>query len=423
MRYLPADRGVRRNFIWAALNGALFEFGASFADVGTIVPAFLGRLGSGPVAVGAAATIARFGWLLPQLFAANYAQGLRYRKPIYLVGGGGRAVSLGLLAAVLLAWPATPDAGAMLPLLVVFFALWTAYSFSAGLAGVPYNDVIARTIPSDWRSRLLAVRLFAGGALAVGSAFLVREILREAPGPSLQPYALIFAAGAVILALSTVCFARIQEPPAHAVDGRPAFGAFLREGLEVLRADRRFRLFLWAQLLGGVTRMSAPFYLLHAQRVSRVPELEVGTFLAAYMIGSVVLNPLWGWWGDRRGKLSLVRVLTWISAVSPLIAIVLSFAAVAGSMSLAAYALIFFFVGAAVAGDVVGELGYLMELSPDERRPEYSGYMNALVAPSRLLPFAGGLIALWSFDLLFVIAVVGVVARLVVLARLESAAR
>lgn len=421
-RYLPADRAVRRNFVWAALNGALFEFGASFADVGTIVAAFLGRLGAGALTVGTAATIARFGWLLPQLFTANYAQGVPYRKPIYLVGGGGRAVSLGLLAAVLLAWPAAHDGGASLPLLVAFFAFWTAYSFIAGLAGVPYNDVIARTIPPDWRSRLLAVRLFAGGALAVGGGLVIRGILREAPGTSLEPYALVFAAGAVILALSTACFARIQEPPAPAVAGRPAFSAFLRDGLDVLGADRRFRLFLYAQLLGGVTRMSAPFYLLQAQRVSRIPELEVGTFLAAQMIGSVLLNPLWGWWGDRRGKLSLVNALTGISAVSPLLAIVLSLVAVPESMPVAGYALIFFFLGATMTGEIVGDLGYLMEISPDDRRPEYSGYMNALVAPSRLLPFVGGVIvALWSFQLLFVIAAVAVVARLAALARLEPA--
>ncbi len=110
--------------------------------------------------------------------------------------------------------------------------------------------------------------------------------------------------------------------------------------------------------------MSAPFYLLQAQRGSRIPELEVGTFLAAQMIGSVVLNPLWGWWGDRRGKLSLLKVLTGISAVSPLLAIVLPLAAVPESMSLAGYALIFFFVGTAMTGDVGGELGYLMEISP-----------------------------------------------------------
>ena len=38
-------------------------------------------------------------------------------------------------------------------------------------------------------------------------------------------------------------------------------------------------------------------------------------------------------------------------------------------------------------------LGYLMEISPDDRRPAYSGYFNAFVAPAALLPIAGAAIA------------------------------
>jgi len=67
----------RRNFLWAALNGALFEFGASFADTGTVVATFLGRLTPAPMAVGAAAAIARFGWLVPQLFVLADGRGRR----------------------------------------------------------------------------------------------------------------------------------------------------------------------------------------------------------------------------------------------------------------------------------------------------------------------------------------------------------
>ncbi|MBI4636498.1 MAG: hypothetical protein HY727_09145 [Candidatus Rokubacteria bacterium] len=72
---LPPEPAVRRNFRWAALNGALFEFGAAFAETGTMVAAFLTRMAAGPLAVGAAAAIARFGWFFPQLFAAHYARG------------------------------------------------------------------------------------------------------------------------------------------------------------------------------------------------------------------------------------------------------------------------------------------------------------------------------------------------------------
>lgn len=74
--------------------------------------------------------------------------------------------------------------------------------------------------------------------------------------------------------------------------------------MEVVRLDRRFRLFLYAQWLGGVTRMVLPFYIVQARTVGGLPELEVGTLLAAQAVGGIALNPLWGWWGDRRGKLS-----------------------------------------------------------------------------------------------------------------------
>ena len=177
---LPPEPAVRRNFRWAALNGALFEFGAAFAETGTVVAAFLTRMAAGPLAVGAAAAIARFGWVFPQLFAAHYAGGLPYRKPIYLIGGGGRAVALGILALVLLVVPAETGA-APVPVLAFFFALWTVFSFVAGLAGPSYNDVIARAIPSDWRSRLLATRLFVGGALAAAGGLLIRAILGAHP--------------------------------------------------------------------------------------------------------------------------------------------------------------------------------------------------------------------------------------------------
>jgi hypothetical protein len=33
-----------------------------------------------------------------------------------------------------------------------------------------------------------------------------------------------------------------------------------------------------------------------------------------------------------------------------------------------------------------------MEISPDDQRPAYSGYFNAIVAPAALLPLAGAVV-------------------------------
>lgn len=38
---------------------------------------------------------------------------------------------------------------------------------------------------------------------------------------------------------------------------------------------------------------------------------------------------------------------------------------------------------------MIAQLGYLMEISPEDARPAYSGYLNMLVAPVTLSPLVG----------------------------------
>jgi len=370
-------------------------------DAGTVLAALLTNLTGAALAVGAAESIRRYGWLVPQLFAAGYARGRRYRKPIYLFAGGGRALALAVLASVLLLLrDARPTV-----LLTVFFALWTTFAFVSGVAGVPYNDIVGRTIPAARRSTFLAVRFFAGGLLGVGAGMLIRAILRRSNILAFPAnYALIFGLGAGVLALSTLCFALMREPPAP-VEGRPIrFRAFLGEGLQVLGTDRRFRLFLVVQWLAGVTLMAAPLYVVQARR-GGLAEAEVGTLIVAQMAGQLASNPLWGLWGDRRGKLSLLKGLAVTGVVGPLLGLVMPRAA-DPRLILAGYAIVFFFfLGAVAGGQIIGDLSYLMELSPDERRPEYTGYLNALVAPTRLFPLlAAGLADGVGFGPVFAVA-------------------
>ena len=386
-----------------------------------MLPVFLGNLTASSAIIGAAESIRRYGWLVPQLFVANYVQTRRFRKPVYLFAGFGRAAFVALLAGFLfLGGQETQNL-----LLIVFFVTWIGYSFVSGLAGVPYNDVVGRVIPSQRRSTFLAIRFLGGGLLAVGAGLLIRFILA---GPSSFPfnYALIFALGATTLAVSSVAFSRICEPAAPVETDRQPFRDFLRGGWRTFKKDRRFRLFYFYELLAGVTAMALPFYVLQARRVSALHEAAVGTLLAVQQAGNVVSNPLWGVWGDRLGKLSLLKGLSWSAAISPMIALAIPLFLPQGSdnarpLVLAAYGAVFFFIGSLLSGETVGHLGYLIEISPDEKRAEYSGFMNTFVAPVRLLPvLAGALVDLVSFQILFALALFSVVGRLWLLAHLEK---
>ena len=82
----------------------------------------------------------------------------------------------------------------------------------AGVVGDPYNDIVARAVPSSRRSRLLAVRFFGSGILALIVAFAAHEILNRL---EFQPgYAAILLLGAVGLAISAT-FSCLPENRSH----------------------------------------------------------------------------------------------------------------------------------------------------------------------------------------------------------------
>lgn len=377
-----ADSGLRFRRIAAA--GIFFQGGAAAVDAGTIVAALVNSLTGSAFAVGAAAAIARYGWLFPQLFVAYGAQRRPRRLLYYSVGAFGRVACLAAICVLLFAVPRDLPQAAILG----FFVLWTLYAFVSGIVAVPYNDIVARAIPSAQRSRLLAWRFFGGGLLALAVAAAASRLLGAAAFPA--DYALVLLLGLALLLISALCFLSAGEqdaPPAREItDG---FTDFLRRGVSIFRHDRCFRLFVQARWLDGAATMALPFYVVEATK-SGAPPSAVAVLLAAQTAGALLSNPLWGWWGDRLGKRELLQAVAVLGALPPLLTLFLIASGIAGTTAtLPWFTMVFALLGAAGNGGTIAQLGYLMEISPDDERPAYSGYFNAIVAPAALLPLAG----------------------------------
>ena len=337
--------------------------------------------------------------------------------PFYCAGAFGRAACLAGLAALL--W-----FGTELPrswLIVLFFVLWTMYALIGGIVAVPYNDIVARAVPSQRRSRLLAIRFFGGGLLALVVAAAAHAAFGALPFPEAHG-ALLFLAASLLLA-SALFFVSAGEPHATADAAADAsFVKFLHAGLTTLREDRRFRLFAIAQWLGGAAAMALPFYILQALKASEFAAVAA-TLLGAQTVGALLSNWLWGWWGDRRGKLSLLGVVTCLGLLPPLL--MLTWIAISAQgfevAALPCYMIVFSLLGAASNGGTVAQLGYLMEISPEDWRPAYSGYFNALVAPATLLPLVGALIVqAVSLAGVFAVSAFAIVLQMVVINRLKN---
>ncbi|HHK73611.1 MAG TPA: MFS transporter [Rhizobiales bacterium] len=408
MNSVNKDSPTRQNkkrFSGIAIAGITFQAGSAAVDSSTIMAALVHQLTGNPVAVGAVTAILRFGWLFPQIFVGFLAGRGHSSLYYYRIGAFGRATALAILALLL-------ALGQNLPphiLAVAVMILWTAYAFVSGIVAVPYNDIVARSVPSKRRSRLLATRFFGGGILALGVAAIADRLVGHLPFPA--SYAAILAMAALLMYVSSSVFTALGEPETAKSTGKPeGFIAYLREGVVVFRKDSRFRHFVFAQWCGGAVLIAMPFYVVQAS-ANGFDLTRIALLLAAQTAGALVSNALWGWWGDHHGKGSLLETIAIGRIFPPLCVLALGVWGSGLTTALfAVYIALFFILGALMNGLTIAVIGFLMEISPDDRRPAYSGYLNALTAPAFLFPLLGGVFA--SFTSLTPVFIISMLAAL-----------
>jgi Major Facilitator Superfamily len=407
----------KSRFRSVTLAGISFQAGSAAVDSATIMSALVFQLTGSPLLVGAVPAILRFGWLSPQLIVGFFAQRAGSSMKFYVFGAFGRALCMAALALVLWLGAGWPVAA----LSVIVMALWTLYAFISGIVAVPYNDIVARAVPSNLRSRLLALRFFGGGLLALGVVAIADRMMVGLDFP--RSYAAIIGLASVLMFVSSFVFTAMGEPQTpRSSDPKPGFMSYLRDGVQVFRSDARFARFVYAQWFGGAVLMALPFYVVFAS-TNGVALDRVAILLGAQTIGALLSNPLWGWWGDHLGKVSLLRAIAIARVVPPLMMLGLilvpeqasGFAGMFG-----VFIAVFVLNGALANGLTIAVIGFLMEISPEDRRPAYSGYFNAITAPAFLLPLVGGaLAAIFGLGVVFALSLLAACVQFWLLARID----
>lgn len=376
----------RRRFWHVAGAGTAFQAGSAAVDSATVMSALVFQLTGSTVAVGAVSTILRLGWLLPQLFVGYFAGRGTSSMPFYIAGAFGRTAAIAILAIVL--WIGAAAGWTHATLGGLTLGLWVLYAFLSGIVGVPYNDIVARSVPSERRSRMLSIRFFGGGIVALVVAALADNLLQTLDFPT--SYGAVLGIAAFLMLLSSLIFTAMGKPeqksPANAAS---SFTAYLREGAVTFQNDPVFRRFVFAQWCGGAVLIAAPFFVVAADHLGLGLE-NVALLLGAQTIGALAGNPLWGWWGDSLGKLSLMRAIAIARTAPPIALLVLLLMPFPPELVAPILLVVFFVLGALANGLTIAVVGLLMEISPDDRRPAYSGYFNALTAPAFVLPLVGG---------------------------------
>jgi MFS family permease len=387
------EHEVRKHYRWNftvnLIDGAAFWFGLSFISATTILPLFVSKLTTAPIWFALLAVLSQASWYLPQLFTAGVTERLPRKKPVVInVGFFTERLPLWLLPVAALMAPSQP----MLALLL-FFIAYAWHGFGAGMIAPAWSDMIARIFPIDRRGWFFGFSSFIGTGLGAIGAIASGWMLATFPYP--QNFAYTFLVAAIAITLSWVSLALAREPAQPLPDHIRQKGDQSRQKIKaILRRDDNFRTFLSSRLLSNLGRMGAGFLTVAAIQQWQVSDASVGLYTAVLLIGQTLGNLLAGMIADRRGHKFTLELAQWAS--------ILTF----GMAWLAPhpdwYYGIFFLMGIVNGVMIVSGVLIVMEFSEPEHRPTYIGLGNTVTGiGGAVAPLIGGLLAVYSYNLLF----------------------
>ncbi len=417
-----------RTYRIAIANGILGVTGMRVADRSIVVPLLVHKLSGGAWLVG---LILGLWWIVRmgvQVSAARTLDALDYKKPVYIVSAVLRGVMFAAIAAVL--WFAN-----VLPNWLVLGVLIIGImgnSAGSALAGLTFNDILAKSIPTTKRGSMQMWRRL--GALAI-IFVAVTPFLRWVIGPD-SPYAFprnfaaLFAISVCLSSAAWLLFVRIREPKSHAAAGKPSWREHLRRGIGYVRDDRSYRRVIRIRLLVGLAATIRPFFVVFATQVWGLPDQAAATFLGIQVVAEFLGSAFVGRVSDQLGNRTAVRV-----AVSSIVlACAAAVAAAWGSwdapvillgwqtnLQIIVLGVAFFASGVFLASLMIGYTNYLMDIAPAEHRPSYLGFGTAFLLPLAIAPPVFGWVAdAFGFRPVFVTGLLLALAALYLVAQLPE---
>lgn len=383
------DPHLRRNFTVGVVNGALFIFAETILDPNLVLVWFLSRLGAPNFLLALVSPMRDGLWFLPQLPVSQrmrhrvYYLGL-YRQMAFIRAAGAFAMALGI-------WLAAPHPTGML---LAFFVPYFIISLASGISGLPFMEIVGKTIPPRQRGVFFAARLFFGGLLGLAASGMVRLLLEEQMGLAFpHNVAVLFLMFAVFTSIGMAVFAMVVEPPSPAPDGHTAQTPW-RKAVQALWRRSSYRLFLGARVALMWAAIATPFFTAYAVRELQVPDAMIGLYLGFNVGASLLSNLLWSWISVRQGHLAVLEGATLCGLLSALWALMVG--PLSGPWPDASQwlmLLVFILSGAYASGAAIGGMSLLLEIAPGHDRPLTIGLTNTLLGIALLSTSTGGLIA------------------------------
>lgn len=362
-----ACTNLPRNAALLVLTNLLTKIGDALASPKTVLAWVVAASGAPEFLIALLVPIRESGSLIPQLLIAGAIRRMPRRRAAWIFGSFLQGCAILAIAFIALTGSGTSAGWAMVGCLAIF-------SLARGICSISHKDVVGKTIPKTRRGRVsgLSASLSGFAAMIVGFCLIVyRDQLPEDANVGL-----LVVAGAGWLIAAGI-FAFVKEERGETGGGGNAIVEGLRR-LSLLWTDPPFRNFCLARSLALCSALTAPYYIVMAQRSGHVTEALLGAFILADGIASTVSSSVWGRFADVSSR----RVLSVAVAAASLLGFGLYGLEV--SMSPLAsetltYPAAFFLLGIAHSGVRLGRKTYIVDLAGGNKRTDYVAVSNTVI--------------------------------------------
>lgn len=416
-----ANSRMRHNFIVLGIDFAFFGMALGFINPYTVLPAFVTRLGASDALVGLLVTVFYLAWDLPQLAAGNIIARHPRKKPTLLrMAFLGRPVVFGF-ALLLFVTGGEPTWLVVALLMLVLAILFSTDAFAA----IAWFDILGRAFPSERRGGFLSIWQAFKAAGVIGVASVAAYILSERGPEFPYNYALLFTLGGVGLLVSALALTFVHEPalaedePASTQIAWRDFGPHL---LHSWRNDSKLRLITISRILIRLATMASAFYVLYATQVLHFPIETIGLFILGQNLGALGGSLLLGRITDRFGPRRAIQVGALFVLSAPMLALAMALSSAPIAQILRQlYLWIYICIGMTENVVILGYLNYILDSAPPGQRTIYMGASNAISGLGVLGPlFAGWLLSLSTYPVLFGVAAIFAVVAVLIAFRLPD---
>ena len=372
---------VPGNFFLILSSLILTKIGDFLVSPKLVLSWLLGAVGAPPFLIAWLVPIRESGSLIPQLAIGAWVRRYPRRAGFWVLGSVLQGICVAGMAFAVWQWDGLQAGWAVVGLLILF-------SLSRGFCSVAMKDVQGKCVPKMRRGRLAGLATTISGIVTLT---LSVTLLVGRNDPDRFLYLAMLLTAAMLWWLAAILFHFVHE-----FEGETAGGAnALREAwqsLALLRDDPPFRRFVVTRSLLLCSALSAPFFVLLAQRSASDNRL-LGAFLLASSLASSVSAAVWGWMADRSSRDVMIRG----SAVASFTCLVTGVGAILSPSWAALPWLLpfgYLLLSIAHAGVRIGRKTYLVDMAGGTKRTDYVSVSNTIIGI--LLLVTGGVSALAS---------------------------